>query len=270
MNETDLLPLTLRQEPEYSPRAPLYQSEHGPLLEEVPVAFAFNGTPYAVMMATPTDLQDFAVGFTYAEGIVTDLSEILDVCLAPYVEPKAEGVSVHLTLRRSALERLDTSRREALGTVACGLCGTASIAAALRPLPKQTPLSALPSDSDVLSTMNELSARQEYKRATGAAHGAAVRVMDGTVRDLVVREDIGRHTALDKVIGAWLRGGAQRPALALTTSRCSVELVQKVAMAGLQGLATAGAPTALAVETARTAGLVLFGRVRGDTVQRFA
>jgi len=223
-----------------------------------------------VMMATPQDLQDFALGFLICEGIVHEPSELLDLCLAPYREPMVEGTSVHATLRQSALDRLDLERRQSVGTIACGLCGTTSISAALRPLPVRNGNSPVPDVQDLTTALQTLDQQQPMKQATGAAHGAAIWPLHDHATSIIVREDAGRHTALDKAVGAWCQEGSPGPAMALTTSRCSVELVQKTALAGLVGIATVGAPTALAVRTAEHSGLMLYGRVRGGSAQRFA
>lgn len=230
------------------------------MLDEMPVAIAVNTEPYAVMMVTPGDLADFARGFALAEGLIDGPDDLLDVCLSGYREPAAEGVSAHLTVRQACLDRLATRRRATVGTVACGLCGTADIAGALRPLPPvATPI--VPTEA-ALSRLSGHLAGGALGRATRAAHAALI--VDAAGTPIVLREDAGRHTALDKAIGAWADRGRPTPALAALTSRCSVELVQKAATAGLSALVTIGAPTALAVDTAKAVGLPLIVRLRAD------
>lgn len=233
--------------------------EQDVLAEETPVALEYNGIAYATMLATPADLEDFALGFSLTEGIVEDLAEIYELEL----ESNQAGVIVRLEIASERFVRLKARRRALSGRTGCGLCGIESLAEALRPVPGvpqggRVPLAA------VLSAMHALRARQPLHEATGATHAAALAATDGSL--LLVREDVGRHNALDKAIGAAARDGLLRTgdaAIALMSSRASFELVQKTAVSGIGVLAAVSAPTALAVRLAEEAGITLLGFVRG-------
>jgi FdhD protein len=234
--------------------------EQDVLAEETPVALEYNGIAYATMLATPADLEDFALGFSLTEGIVEDLAEIYELEL----ESNQAGVIVRLEIASERFVRLKARRRALSGRTGCGLCGIESLAEALRPVPGvpqggRVPLAA------VLSAMHALRARQPLHEATGATHAAAFAATDGSL--LLVREDVGRHNALDKAIGAAARDGLLRTgdaAIALMSSRASFELVQKTAVSGIGVLAAVSAPTALAVRLAEEAGITLLGFVRGE------
>ncbi|MDD2408780.1 MAG: formate dehydrogenase accessory sulfurtransferase FdhD [Tepidiphilus sp.] len=234
--------------------------EQDVLAEETPVALEYNGIAYATMLATPADLEDFALGFSLTEGIVEDLAEIYELEL----ESNQAGVIVRLEIASERFVRLKARRRALSGRTGCGLCGIESLAEALRPVPGvpqggRVPLAA------VLSAMHALRARQPLHEATGATHAAALAATDGSL--LLVREDVGRHNALDKAIGAAARDGLLRTgdaAIALMSSRASFELVQKTAVSGIGVLAAVSAPTALAVRLAEEAGITLLGFVRGE------
>jgi len=238
--------------------------EHFPeqdvLAEETPVALEYNGIAYVTMLATPTDLEDFALGFSLTEGIVEAPDEIYELEL----ESNQAGVIVRLEIASERFARLKARRRALSGRTGCGLCGIESLTEAVRPVPGVLSSEAVPL-SAVLSAMHALRARQPLHESTGATHAAALAAADGAL--LVVREDVGRHNALDKAIGATARAGLLRPggaAIALMSSRASFELVQKTAVAGIGVLAAVSAPTALAVRLAEEAGITLLGFVRGQ------
>ena len=227
------------------------------LADEVPVALVFNGVSHAVMMASPADLEDFALGFGLTEGLLADAAELygVEVQAVPY------GIELHLEVASACAWRLKERRRTLAGRTGCGLCGTDSLDQVRRDLPAVPASRATP--QAVARAQRELRASQAVQQLTGATHAAAWCKPDGRV-DLV-REDIGRHNALDKLVGAMQRGQVD-PAQGFIciTSRASFEMVQKAAMAGVGLLAAVSAPTALAVETARRCGLALAGFVRGD------
>lgn len=230
------------------------------LTEEVAVAFEYNGVSHAVMLATPLDLMDFAIGFSLGEGIIERPAELYDceVCEGP------QGISLRIEIASRCMEGLREHRRALTGRTGCGLCGTDSLERALRPL---RPLSARPGEpvgsQAVARALRALRAQQRLNAATGAVHAAGWCDADG--RLLLLREDVGRHNALDKLIGAMARSGADASqGFVVVTSRASVEMVQKAAQAGVPLLVAVSAPTALAVQTARAVGMSLAGLARGD------
>jgi FdhD protein len=227
------------------------------LADEVPVALVFNGISHAVMMASPADLEDFALGFGLTEGLLSSASELYGVEL----QEVPEGIELHLDVAAACAWRLKARRRTLAGRTGCGLCGADSLDQVRRDLPTApAPLVGAPA---MARAQRELRMSQAVQQLTGATHAAAWCALDGQVQ--LVREDIGRHNALDKLVGAMVRAGA-RPAegFICITSRASFEMVQKTAMAGVGALAAVSAPTALAVETARRCGVALAGFVRGD------
>lgn len=226
--------------------------------EEVPVAFEYNGISHAVMLATPADLEDFALGFSLTEGLIDAPADLIDVD----VEHRPEGVVLHLRITARCEARLKDRRRNLAGRTGCGLCGTDSLEQVRRDPPR--PLPELHVTAAALRrALHDLSARQPLQRATGAMHAAAWCRADGAVQR--VREDVGRHNALDKLVGALARDGvAAGTGLIAVTSRASVEMVQKTAAAGVAVLAAVSAPTQLAIEAAQRAGMLLAGFVRDD------
>ncbi|MFO1037237.1 MAG: formate dehydrogenase accessory sulfurtransferase FdhD [Geminicoccaceae bacterium] len=229
---------------------------------ECPVALVYNGVSHAVMMATPADLEEFGIGFSLAEGIVADASEILSV----EVLDMALGLELRIEIPDARAAALDDRRRSMAGGTACGLCGIISIERAIRTLP-HLPDGAPVKATAIFEALQRLPLEQVTNRTTGAAHAAAMATADGTI--LLTREDVGRHNALDKLVGAVARVGADPASgFLLLTSRCSTEMVQKAATAGFPILVAISAPTSLAVALAEEAGLCLvaFARGKGFTV----
>jgi len=229
--------------------------------EEVPVGLVYNGRPHAVMLATPADLEDFAVGFTLAEAIVAVAADIEG---DPQVVRVAEGIELQLVIPEAAAERLDRRTRRLVGRTGCGLCGVEQIAQAVRlpdaPVPQGTPVDP----AALWRAAAELEEQQPVNRATRAVHAAAFAARDGRLR--CVREDVGRHNALDKLIGALARAGEPTAeGFVVVTSRASVEMVQKAATAGVPLLAAVSRPTALAVRVADVTGVTLVGLLRGNS-----
>lgn len=227
------------------------------LAEEVPVSLVFNGVSHAVMLATPADLEDFALGFALTEGLLDTPGELYGI----EVTPVALGIEVQLEVSSACAWRLRERRRTLAGRTGCGLCGTEQLAQVRRALPAapvvQVPVAAM------ARAQRELRPHQALQQLTGAAHAAAWCGLDGGVQ--LVREDIGRHNALDKLIGAMVKQGiAPSSGFVCITSRASFEMVQKAAAAGIGALAAVSAPTRLAVDTARQLGVALAGFVRGD------
>ena len=228
------------------------------LAEEVPVALEFNGVSHAVMLATPTELEDFGLGFALSEGIVDSPAELYDC----EVERAAAGWTLHLRISARACAGLKERRRTLAGRTGCGLCGTERLDQVLRPLPHVGSTSPVTATA-IAAAVTALRGRQPLNQVTGSVHAAAWCAPDGAIG--LLREDVGRHNALDKLIGARARGGPSAPGgFVAVTSRASVEMIQKAAIAGASLLAAVSAPTRLAVDTAQAAGMTLVGLARGD------
>jgi FdhD protein len=227
------------------------------LADEVPVALVVDGVSQGVMLATPADLDDFALGFALTEGWIERPGELYGVELVR----RDEGLELHLQLAAARGWALRERRRLLAGRTGCGLCGVESLAQVERPLPRVPAVSvALPA---LARGQREQAAAQPLNALAGALHAAAWCGLDGQLR--LVREDVGRHNALDKLVGAMARVGAgPGDGFVLITSRASFEMVHKAAAAGVGVLAAVSAPTARAVRTAQALGLVLAGFVRGD------
>lgn len=234
------------------------------LAEEVPVALVYNGISHAVMLATPADLEDFAVGFSITEGIVTSPKEIYGIDAAAAFN----GIRIEIEIASECFIHLKERRRNLVGRTGCGLCGTDSLAQAVKVLPKLTSCPSVAIDA-ILAGFVQMETLQSLKQQTGATHAAAWLSSDGTVS--LIREDVGRHNALDKLIGALQNQRIDcSTGTALVTSRASYEMVQKCAIAGIPTLAAVSAPTALAVRMAEQSGLLLLGFVRGEDYTVYA
>lgn len=227
---------------------------------EAPVAIELNGIGYAVMMASPTDLVDFAYGFAISERLIDRADQILDVD----IHPTELGRIMRITLTPDQAERAAGRVRHRASDSSCGLCGIENLEMALRPLPPIASTSTA-DHAAIFRALGRLSADQPLNQETGAVHAAAACSADGDIR--MVREDVGRHNAFDKLIGAMARqrlswdGG-----FALLSSRCSYELVEKAVLADCPLLVTISAPTSLAIDRARQAGLRLVVLARQDTI----
>ncbi|MBY3138998.1 formate dehydrogenase accessory sulfurtransferase FdhD [Rhizobium laguerreae] len=232
--------------------------------EEVPIAFSYGGSTHAVMMGTPADLVDFAVGFSITEGIITDRSQISDIELL-----EAEmGIDVQVTLVDDVEEALRKRRRSMAGPVGCGLCDIESIEQAVREVADVSTVRLALSHDDIVRAVSLLNESQPLFRETRAVHGAGFYIPGRGL--LGVREDVGRHNALDKLCGAVIR--AEEPGASgavVVTSRLSVEMVQKAAILGAGVLIAISAPTALAIRTAEAAGMTLVALVRGEDFEIF-
>ena len=223
------------------------------LVEEMPLALVYNGISHAVMLATPADLEDFAVGFSLTEGVVDEVRQIYDV------EPEigCRGIELRLHIAASCMAALKERRRTLAGRTGCGLCGVESLAEATRPV-RRVPAGGCLSTDALERACRQLAASQPLHVRTGASHAAAFADWTGALR--LVREDVGRHNALDKLVGALARSRTDAAGgFALVTSRASVEMVNKTAAAGIGVLAALSAPTALAMRTAERARLTLVG-----------
>ena len=227
--------------------------------EETPVAFRYNGFAHAVMMATPDALADFALGFSLTEGVIETADNILNLD----VREEEDGLALDIVLAPAALHRYLAGRRvrRLTGNTSCGLCGAEDLRD-VRPPQARVQSPRPPAVPQFTLALDALRAFQPLSRMTRGAHAAAWIGGDGAVK--AVREDVGRHNALDKLIGAGLAGAfAPDDGFCLITSRCSFEMVQKAVRAGYGTLVSAAAPTALAIRTAHAAGLTLFALDRG-------
>lgn len=231
--------------------------------EETAVAFTYNGSSHAVMMATPLDLEDFAIGFSLSEGRIEDQSEVesLDVLALE------DGIELRMWLAESRMSQLRERHRKMLGPTGCGLCGVESLAEAL-PRPRLVNGEDRFQPEHILSALDSLTRAQALNSETRAVHAAGLWKPDEGL--VAVREDVGRHNALDKLIGALARAGhgPARGVLVLS-SRVSVEMVQKAAVLGVPLIAAVSAPTALAIRTAQQAGITLVAVARDDGFEVF-
>ena len=219
--------------------------------EEVPLAVQFNSQNYAVMMGTPSDFEDFAIGFAIAEGLIARASDVTAVL----VLPTEQGYAIDLSVPEDRINRSRMAKRSLEGRTGCGLCGIEDMKDAIRMPSSKLPVVALHPQA-VARAYEQLPAHQPMSRVNRTVHAAAWCSVDGDI--LLSREDVGRHNALDKLIGTLARDGRDlTQGFVLMSSRCSFELVQKCAIAGIGALATVSAPTALALSLARQARLKL-------------
>jgi FdhD protein len=240
------------------------EADVAPVAEEVPVAFVYSGKSHVVMMCSPADLEDLAVGFTLTEEIVPAMGDIGFV----QVEQHSRGVELRVEIPQDAVDRLALRTRALAGRTGCGLCGVEAIDDAVRtPRKVRSSLSLHP---DALWRAGaSLEDHQPMNHDTRAVHAAAWATSEGTLR--VVREDVGRHNALDKVLGALARARIDPGSgFLVVTSRASFELVQKAAVAGVPLLAAVSRPTGLAVRLADAAGMTLVGLLRGRTANVYS
>jgi FdhD protein len=222
---------------------------------EVPVALVYNYISHAVMMASPTDLEDFALGFSLTENIIAAPSEVKHI----HVQTAKNGITVRLQINDDRFEALRERRRNMVGRTGCGLCGTETLKQAIRPVDPVQNVAV--SDEAVQAALANIQQQQPLQLATGATHAAAWCDLEGQI--LFVREDVGRHNALDKLIGAFKKTSLSvEEGFVLVTSRASYEMVQKAASAGFGCLVAVSAPTSLAIEQAQQANLKLVGFAR--------
>jgi FdhD protein len=232
------------------------------LAEEVPVAFSYDGATHAVLMATPDDLEDFALGFSYTEGIITGAGEIAELEAVGV----ADGIVLRMWLTGNQSDAFAARRRRFVGPAGCGMCGLESLAEANRRIPAVGRGSRV-DRQQIAAAVAALPACQQLNMRTRAVHAAAFWRPD---RSLVLREDVGRHNAFDKLAGALLhRGEPAADGIVVLSSRISIELVQKAGMLGAAIVAGVSAPTALAVRVAEAVGLTLVGIARDDGFEVF-
>lgn len=238
--------------------------DQAPVAEEVPVAFVYSGRPHVVMMCSPENLEDLAYGFSLTEGIVAGASEIERVESSKH----ARGYELSITIPAEAAARLAQRTRALAGRTGCGLCGVEAIDDAVRAV--RVVRSQLTLSTESLWRAGEsLEAHQPVNRETRSVHAAAWATADGAV--VVAREDVGRHNALDKVLGALARAGTDASTgFLIVTSRASFELVQKASAAGVALLAAVSRPTGLAIKIADASGITLVGLLRGRTANVYS
>ncbi len=225
------------------------------LAEETPVALIYNGVSHAVMLVTAQDLEDFALGFSLSEGIVQHVSELYSM----EVQLQNNGIELHCNIASERFALLKEHRRTLAGKTGCGLCGAENLAQMMRyplPLTSQHHFEEI----SITRGLQAMQAQQKLQQQTGATHASAYVLADGTVS--LLREDVGRHNALDKLVGALARHDKNRDGFIITTSRASFEMVQKTANAGVSMLVAVSAPTGLAVRVAKQCGLTLVGFAR--------
>lgn len=231
------------------------------IAEEVPIAMVYNGISHVVMLATPQDLEDFALGFSLTEGILDTASDLYGV----EVVPQSQGIELQLDVATSCFQRLKEQRRNMTGRTGCGLCGSESLEQVLRiPTLKLAKTSKNKISSKIISlAFTNIRKQQKLQALTGATHASAWINLQGEVE--LVREDVGRHNALDKLLGAMAKNDQHREGFVLTTSRASYEMVQKTASAGINMLAAISAPTGLAIRVAEQCNLTLVGFARENS-----
>jgi FdhD protein len=236
---------------------------------EVPVALVFNGISHAVMLATPLDLVDFALGFSFSEGIINQRSDVYDI--EEIVHPDV-GIEVHLTIATANFAQLKERRRTMVGRTGCGLCGLESLAAfesGIATPDLQTETNFVITQQALFAAFKALQQVQSINQITGSMHAAAWINAAGEV--ILVREDLGRHNALDKLIGALMEQGLTTSnGCVIMTSRASYELAQKTARARIPLFATISAPTSLAIDLAQKSGLTLIGFVRNTSLVAYS
>ena len=228
------------------------------IAEEVPIALVYNDRPHVVMMATPRDLDDFVLGFSLSEGVISAAADLASI----ETQTLLEGIEVRMRIPDARAEALESRRRNLTGRTSCGLCGAQALEDAVRQPPK---VGAGPSiDSDVLHrALAQMHDLQPLNVATGATHAAAWARADGEIA--LLREDVGRHNALDKLIGAMAKAHENADeGFLVVTSRASYEMVQKSATVGIALLAAISAPTALAIHLAEETGMTLIGFARPE------
>ncbi|MCX4028161.1 formate dehydrogenase accessory sulfurtransferase FdhD [Spartinivicinus marinus] len=225
---------------------------------ETPIAMSYNGVSHAVMMATPENLEDFAVGFSLSEGIADKAEDIYDM----HIIHHSQGLEVAINLASNCFNRLKHRRRQLAGRTGCGLCGVESLEQAIRQVKPLTPQS-LPAHNSVQAGLNALTKHQHLRTLTGAVHAAAWCDQAGEIQ--LVREDVGRHNALDKLLGGLATTGINiTTGFVIVSSRASYEMVHKACQLGICTLVAASAPTYLAVRQAKYAGMNLIAFARGN------
>ena len=233
-------------------------SELDSIAEEVPISLIYNGMPHVVMLATPTNLEEFALGFSITEGIIKSPQELLSA----RVYNRSNGIEVQIKIPEERFQCMSDKGRNLTGRTGCGLCGASTLKQAIRK-PSEVVGDLRVSTIDLSNALTELVSFQKLNKMTGAVHAAAWVIPAKGIID--IREDVGRHNALDKLIGFLLRTEKELSSgFVLVTSRASFEMVQKTAWVGINMLVAISAPTGLAIRLANETNLTLIGFARGD------
>jgi FdhD protein len=227
------------------------------VVEETAVALVYNGVSHVVMMATPADLEDFALGFSLSERILDGAEQLYGVDIVSH----PRGIEIQMEVAAPAFARLKARRRNLVGRTGCGLCGAESLDQAL-PEPRTVTRDFGCESAALRRAVGELDKRQPLKQTTGSVHAAAYCGKDGRI--IALREDVGRHNELDKLIGGLARAAVAEPGFVLVTSRASYEMVAKTAAANVPLLAAVSAPTSLAIEQAEACGITLVGHLSSE------
>lgn len=236
----------------------LHEKKLDYVAEEVPISLIYNGLPHVVMLATPTNLEEFALGFSITEGILKNPQELLST----RIYNRSNGIEIQLKIPDHRFQCMSDKGRNLTGRTGCGLCGASTLKQAIRQ-PNAVDASLMLSATDLRAALSELHQHQNLNRITGAIHAAAWAVPGQGIID--IREDVGRHNALDKLIGFLLKTGKDlSTGFVIVTSRASYEMVQKTAWVGINLLAAISAPTGLAIRLANETGLTLIGFARDD------
>ena len=230
--------------------------EKDDIAEEVPIAFVYNGISHAVMLASPSDFEDFALGFSIVEGIVENKSDVYGI----EIIHQTNGIELQIDIASACFQSLKDKRRNLLGRTGCGLCGAENLDQALRLPEKKIAHLLTISESAMIKALQSIEASQTLQKKTGATHACAWVNEGGEIQ--IVREDVGRHNALDKLIGAIKRRDMTEQGFVITTSRASYEMVQKTVMLGASMLIAISAPTGLAIRSALKYGVCLVGFAR--------
>ncbi|MDO9104045.1 MAG: formate dehydrogenase accessory sulfurtransferase FdhD [Methylovulum sp.] len=228
------------------------------IAEEVPISLIYNGVPHVVMLATPTNLEEFALGFSITEGIISKPQELL----ATRIYNRSNGIELQLKIPEHRFQSMADKGRNLTGRTGCGLCGASTLKQAIRQ-PEPVHGNVTVNADELIKALSDIKQQQRINKLTGSVHAAAWAVPGTGI--VTVREDVGRHNALDKLIGALLRTGKKpNTGFVIVTSRASYEMVQKTAFVGITLLAAISAPTGLAIRLADEAGLTLIGFARAD------
>ena len=234
----------------------MWAAQHEQIVEETPVAIVYNRIPHVVMMATPTDLEDFALGFSLTEELIESADDLIHLEISRY----SRGVEIQATVAERCVATISERTRRLTGRTGCGICGADSVDAVLKrihPVERDVTISV----PAVQRALDSLAANQPLNTASGAVHAAGWAQLDGTLS--IIREDVGRHNALDKLVGAATAARVVPSAgFIVVTSRASFEMVQKATVLGAPLLAAISGPTGLAVRVAQQAGLTLVGFAR--------
>jgi len=233
-----------------------YSQAQDTLAEEMPIALCYNGISHVVMMASPCNLEELALGFSLSEGILEHPQQLYNIDTTP----RAEGIEINLLIATRQQQLLQQRTRNLTGRTGCGLCGSDSLQTAIRPIDKVAHAPLL-SDAAIQRAISQLDTHQPLQGLTGAVHGAAWCSLDGDIQQL--REDVGRHNALDKLIGALINKEIDHATgFLLMSSRASYEIVHKAASVGIGNLVAVSAPTAMAIQLAEEAGIHVIGFAR--------